>query len=88
MVHIWGASYSSRYYLKGNSCKGEVWVPTRYLRCLEANYENGLVSYPILQQILAVVGVTAEERGFTPHAVSATDEVDIDQLIEELSHEI
>ncbi len=66
----------------------QVWVPTRYLRCLEANYENGLVSYPVLQQILAVVGVSPEEWGFTPHAVSATDEVDIDDLIEELSHEI
>lgn len=66
----------------------QVWVPTRYLRCLEANYENGLVSYPILQQILAVVGVSPEEWGVTPHSVSATDEVDIDDLIEELSHEI
>ena len=66
----------------------QVWVPTRYLRCLEANYETGLLSYPVLQQILAVVGVTPEEWGFRPHSVSATDEVDIDDLIEELSHEI
>ncbi|ABI69298.1 ImmA/IrrE family metallo-endopeptidase [Syntrophomonas wolfei] len=66
----------------------QVWVPTRYLRCLEANYETGLLSYPVLQQILAVVGVTPEEWAFRPHSVSATDEVDIDDLIEELSHEI
>lgn len=65
----------------------QVWVPTRYLRCLEANYETGLVSYPVLQQILEVVGVTPEEWGFTPHPVPAA-EVDIDDLIEELSHEI
>jgi len=41
-----------------------------------------------LQQILAVVGATPEEWGFTPHSVSTADEVDIDELIEELSHEI
>lgn len=67
----------------------QVWVPTRYLRCLEANYESRLVSYPTLEKILAVAKMRPEEWEFEPRPeVEVEKEEDIDALIEELSHEV
>ena len=68
---------------------GQVWVPTRYLRCLEANYEEGLISYPVLQKILGVVGTSPEKWGFEPVIPEiGQDEIDIDALIGELADEV
>jgi Zn-dependent peptidase ImmA (M78 family) len=67
----------------------KVWVPTRYLRCMEANYEANLISYPVLQKILDVIGVRAEDWGFEPQLEpEMKPEEDIDALIKELSDEV
>lgn len=53
-----------------------IWIPSRYLRCLEANYEQGLISYPVLQKILASINVSPEEWGF--EVLETFEEEDID----------
>lgn len=63
------------------------WVPSRYLRCLEMNYEQGLISYPVLQKVLGVIDIKPEDWGFAPRALSVEEEIDIDALIQELSDE-
>ncbi|MEN6327578.1 MAG: hypothetical protein ABFD18_15410 [Syntrophomonas sp.] len=65
-----------------------VWVPNRYLRCLEANYASGLVTYPVLEKILDIVDVTPEEWDlFPPSKPGADEDIDIDALIKEFSDE-
>jgi Zn-dependent peptidase ImmA (M78 family) len=65
----------------------QIWVPSRYFRCLEQNYENGYVSYPVLKEILRVMGVTPDELGFEEKEPVLPEEIDFDELLKDLDED-
>ena len=66
-----------------------VWIPTKFINYLVSNYENGYIPYSALSKVLDIVNLTPEALGLSPRKEKPpSEEVDIDQLIQELESDV
>ncbi|MED4884933.1 ImmA/IrrE family metallo-endopeptidase [Bacillus smithii] len=62
-----------------------VQVPVKYFKYLQSNYENGLISYEVLENVLSKINKRPEELGFVyKNFSSAEKEKNIDEELDDL----